>query len=143
MRLHSDPSRGALLPTEPGGSPIAGGTDNSARPPQHLAAPGRVSVTPPLDTRDRRYWPYVIVTCALPAAVTFAVVLVRPRWAWWTLAAELIAIAVLTRAWHFLRAVKRGLPRMTPPADVASARKQEWQDAAAAQSPRPARPSSN
>jgi hypothetical protein len=143
MRLHADPGRGGLLTTGPGRSAAAGGTDDSARPPRHLVAPGRVSITPPLDTRDRRYWPYVIVTCALPAAVTFAVVLLRSRWAWWALAAELTSIAVLTRAWHFLRAVKRGLPRMTLPADVASARKQEWQDAAAAQSPRPPRPSSN
>jgi hypothetical protein len=42
---------------------------------------GRVAMTAPLDTRDRRYWPYVIVTCALPAAATFAVVMWRPGWA--------------------------------------------------------------
>jgi hypothetical protein len=140
MRLHADPGRGDLLPTEPGRSPAAGGTDDSARPPQHPAAPGRVSITPPLDTRDRRYWPYVIVTCALPAAATFAVVLLRPRWAWWALAVELTVIAVLTRAWRYRRPVRPVLPFMTSTTDVASAGKQEWRDAAAAL---PARPSSN
>jgi hypothetical protein len=143
MRLHGDPGRGGLLPAEPGRSPAVGWTDDSARPPQHPAAPGRVSITPPLDTRDRRYWPYVIVTCVLPAAATLAVVLLRPRWAWWALVAELTAIAVLTRPWHFLRAVRRGLPRMTSPADVTCPGKQEWRDAAAVGSARPARPSSN
>jgi hypothetical protein len=71
---------------------------------------GRVAVTPPLDTRDRRYRPYVIVTCALPAAAAVAVVIWQPRWAWWALAAELIAITVLTVAWRVLRAIKLRRP---------------------------------
>ena len=71
---------------------------------------GRVAMTPPLDTRDRRYRPYVIVTCALPAAAAFAVVIWQPPWAWWALVAELIAITVLTVAWRALRAIRLRRP---------------------------------
>ena len=88
------------------------------------SAARHVPKTAPLDTRDRRYWPYVIVTCALPAAAIFAVVMWRPEWAWWALAAELAAITVLTAAWRILRAVKLGRP-----ASVTSAEEQERRDA--------------
>jgi hypothetical protein len=71
---------------------------------------GRVAMTPPLDTRDRRYRPYVIVTCALPAAAAVAVVIWQPRWAWWALVAELAVITVLTVAWRALRAIRLRRP---------------------------------
>jgi membrane protein implicated in regulation of membrane protease activity len=68
-------------------------------------------MTPPLDIRDHRYWLYVIVTCALPAAAAVAVVIWRPPWAWWALAAELAVITVLTVTWRALRARRhRGPP---------------------------------
>jgi len=67
-------------------------------------------MTPPLDIRDHRYRLYVIVTCALPAAAAFAVVIWQPPWAWWALVAELIAIAVLTVAWRALRAIRLRRP---------------------------------
>jgi len=82
---------------------IAGGPAHPGRLSRCLAAARRVTKAPALDARDRRYWPYVIVTCALPAAAAFAVVMWRPRWAWWALAAELTAITVLTVAWRARR----------------------------------------
>ena len=95
---------------------------------------GRVAMTPPLDTRDRRYRPYVIVTCALPAAAAVAVVIWQPRWAWWALAAELTATTVLTATWRVLRVVKARVTAvmattvMAATEDVASAEEQERQD---------------
>jgi hypothetical protein len=74
----------------------------------------RVTKAPPLDARNRRYWPYVIMTCALPAAATFIVVMWRPRWAWWALAAELTAIAVLTVTWRIVHAHGLGRPSRQP-----------------------------
>ena len=71
---------------------------------------GRVAMTPPLDIRDRQYRPYVIVTCALPAAAAVAVVIWRPRWAWWALAAELAVMTVLTVTWRALRARRHRRP---------------------------------
>jgi hypothetical protein len=71
---------------------------------------GLVTMSPPLDTRDRRYRPYVTVTCVLPAAAAFAVVMWRPGWAWWALAAELTAITVLTVVWRTLRAIRLRRP---------------------------------
>jgi len=50
----------------------------------------------------------------------------RPRWAWWALAAELTAIAVLTVAWRVLRVVKaRATAVMATIEDVTSAEEQK------------------
>jgi len=108
---------------------IAGGPADPGRLPRCLAAARRVTKAPPLDARDRRYWPYVIVTCALPAAAAFVVVMWRPRWAWWALAAELTAITVLTVAWRVLRVVKaRATAAMATTEDATSAEEQERRD---------------
>jgi hypothetical protein len=108
---------------------IAGGPANPGRLPRCVAAASRVTKAPPLDTRDRRYRPYLIVTCALPAAAAFVVVTWRPPWAWWGLAAELTAITVLTAAWRVLRAVKgRATAAMATAEDVTSAEEQERRD---------------
>lgn len=115
-------SHDALIAAEAAICELPGITGDVAEPIGSAAR--HVPKTAPLDTRDRRYRPYVIVTCALPAAAIFAVVMWRPGWAWWALAAELAAITVLTAAWRILRAVKLGRP-----ASVTSAEEQGWRDA--------------
>jgi hypothetical protein len=107
---------------------IAGCPADPGRLPRCLAAARRVTKGPRLDARDCRYWPYVIVTCALPAAAAFVVATWRPRRAWWALAAELTAITVLTVAWRVLRVKARAITVMATIEDVTSAEEQKRRD---------------
>jgi hypothetical protein len=94
-------SHNALIVAEAAICELPGSPGDVAEPIGSAAC--HVPKTAPLDSRDRRYRPYVIVTCALPAAAIFTVVMWRPGWAWWALAAVLAAITVLTAAWRIRR----------------------------------------